>query len=333
MNQSVFCDLKQAFRSLRAYMTTVIGLLAVLYACSGVYSISQNEIGVLQRFGRVIDDRVMPGIHFSFPWPIDTVAKIPIKSVKRISIDDFSRNYTLLVSDEYFSRRISPYCITGDNNIVNISCQFQYSISNPVKFLFRVRDPENILHQAACNAVIQCLSTLPVDTVLTYGKREMEARIKDMVQVKLDGIDCGLSISFVELKDVNPPGRIQQYFDDVINSKIDKNKMISQAESYRNENIPKANALSSRMTEQALSYREKVVLEAEGETERFLDMLESYAYARALNRKRIYLESMKVIFADIDRIYVTAGEGTRIPERLKLFLKQDDKSVVPVKER
>ena len=86
--------------------------------------------------------------------------------------------------------------------------------------------------------------------------------IKNMVQKKLNAMDCGLNISFVELKEVSPPSRVQRYFDNVINSKMDKRKMISNAESYFNEKIPLANATANQMVEQALSYQEEVVAKA-----------------------------------------------------------------------
>ena len=67
-----------------------IGLgLVFLYLLSGIYSISSNEIGVLQRFGKVVDKDVRPGIHFSLPWPIDKINRVPVKKVETVFIDDF----------------------------------------------------------------------------------------------------------------------------------------------------------------------------------------------------------------------------------------------------
>ncbi len=328
MDDRLFLNIKETLHSLNKFVFSVVIILFALYLFSGVYAVSQNEIGVLQRFGKVIDDRVMPGIHFSFPWPMDKVDKIPIKSMKRISIDDFSKNagYNSLSREFYNSSGLASYSITGDNNIVNISCRLQYYISDPVKYLFSVRDSENILHQVSCTTIIRCLSSLPVDNVLTYGKRELEASIKSMVQEKLDNIDCGLNISFVELEEVSPPGRVQQYFDDVINSKIDKNKMISQAESYRNEKIPKANAAASQMIEKSLSYRQKVILESEGDTERFLNILDAYKVAKDVTQKRLYLESIKEILSKIDQVYLISKENNKVPAKIKLFLRQKDKN-------
>lgn len=323
MKNNLFPGTEETLRSLSKFVLSVIIILFALYIFSGVYSVSQNEVGVLQRFGRAVDERIMPGIHFSFPWPIDKVDKIPVRVMKRISIDDFSQDINDSLAYEFNDLSgLTSYCISGDNNIVNISCGLQYSISDPVKYLFYIRDSENILHNIACNTIIHCLSSLSADNILTYGKREIEACIKSMTQKKLDEIDCGLNISFVELKEVSPPGIVQQYFDDVINSKIDGNKMISQAESYRNEKIPEANAEANQMIEKALSYQQKVILTSEGDVDRFRNIADGYKDAPEITRKRLYLEFIKEVLSNIDWIYLTSRENNKIPAKTKLFLKQ-----------
>ena len=147
-----------------------------------------------------------------------------------------------------------------------------------------------------------------------------------MIQKRLDGIDCGLNISFVELKEVSPPGRVQEYFDDVINSKIDGNKMISQAESYRNEKMPEANATANQMIQKALSYQQKVILTSEGDAARFRNIADGYKDAPEVTRKRLYLESIKEILSNIDGIYLISRENNKIPAKTKLFLKQKDRN-------
>ena len=321
MDNKLYSSFRETVSSSKNFVLLVLLALAILYLVSGVYSISQNEIGVLQRFGRIINDKVMPGIHFSFPWPIDKVNKVPVRTVNRILIDDFSQmhNRDSFSSRFYDATGLSSYCVTGDNNIVNISCGLQYSVSEPIKYLFCMKDPENALHDIACNSVIHCLSLLSVDEVLTYGKRKIEVCVKDMVQEKLNSINCGLSISFVELKEINPPKRVQEHFDDVINSKIDKRKMVSEAESYRNEKIPQANTLANEMIESALSYQKDVIAKAEGESSRFLDILDTYKQAKGITRRRLYLEFMKDIFTEVDDVFIVSEKGNSVPAKIKLF--------------
>jgi membrane protease subunit HflK len=100
---------------------------------------------------------------------------------------------------------------------------------------------------------------MPVDEILTYGKKKIENTVKQDLQNKLDNTQSGINITFVELNDVRPPLIVQKAFDDVINAKIDKREMISQAESYRNEKIPAANGQAGRMLNEAEAYKKQVI--------------------------------------------------------------------------
>jgi len=214
---------------------------------------------------------------------------------------------------------LTPYCISGDNNIVNITCTIQYTISNPVDYLFRIKDNERLLRDIVCNSIIKCLADLEVDEILTYGKREIENTLKRQAQKKLDDLNCGLIISFVELSDVRPPGTVQGAFDDVINAKIDKRKIVSQAQSRRNEQLPQANATATRMIEKAKTYKLERILAAHGEAQRFSKQLEAYQKMKKVTKKRLYFDFIKQIFPEIEKVYIVDREGNQNPAKIKIF--------------
>ncbi|MBN2055285.1 FtsH protease activity modulator HflK [bacterium] len=301
---------QQLATSKRYTMRFILGVtvvLVVVYLFSGVFSIAMNEVGVLQRFGRVVEPQVQPGIHFALPWPVDTISKIPVRMVNRVFIDDFFEGAPTATAF-YNMTGLSTYCISGDNNIVTINCVLQYTISDPVSYLFNVKDGEIALRALAANTILQCLAGLPVDEILTYGKRRIETCIMMGLQEQLDSLETGLSISFVELKDVRPPRLVQEYFDDVINAQIDQRKTISKAESYRNEKMPDANARADRLLREADAYKQQVIATASGEAQRFLDVLSEYTMAKSVTRQRLYIETMQDILASVDKKYiVTAG--------------------------
>ncbi len=323
MKDNLSSSIIKTINSLKLFTAGIIVLLFFLYVCTGIYSISQNEIGVLLLFGKIVNDRVSPGIHFSFPWPINSIKKVPVKIIKNIVISDFFQQDFLSSNNPlrpyYDYEGMDPYCITGDNNIVNINCGLQYSISNPKQFLFSVSDPERFLYDLTCNTINHCLAILSVDKTLTYGKREIENYIKNNVQDKLDSLNCGLTVSFVELKSINPPRKVQKYFDDVINSKIDQKKMRSNAESYRNEQIPQANTVANQSVEKARSYQLDVIAKAEGDTSRFIDTLLIYKETKSTTRKKLYLEFIKDVLSEIDEIYIISNKNNNVPAKIKLL--------------
>lgn len=297
------------------FIKWIIGLLLLLYLCSGIYSISPNKIGVLVRFGKVIDPKVMPGIHYSLPRPIDTIYKVPVKVIHHVFIDDFYQSNKKDSASQIFynATGLPSYCVSGDNNIVMVSFLVKYTITSPVKYLFNVKDHQQLLKDIASSTIIHCLASMPVDEILTYGKKKVEDCIKTNLQNNLDYLNSGLGVSFVELKDVNPPKEVQNYFDDVINATIDKKKSINEAESYRNQKIADANAEAERLIQQAEAYKKEKIAHAEGETQRFLTQLAEYNKCKDITKKRLYLDFISSIYPYLkNKIIVENKEGKKL---------------------
>jgi membrane protease subunit HflK len=226
--------------------------------------------------------------------------------MQRISIDDFfdSTDPNAESALLFELTGLNSYCITGDNNLVNLVCIIQYNIDNPKDYLFNIIERERVLRELAASSIIHTLAGMPIDEILTSGKLELERDILALLQDGLDELGCGLNASFVEVRDVGPPSKVQKAFEDVINAQIDKKKMISEAESYKNQMIPKAKADAAAMLEQAKAYKNEVIANAEGETERFLALLAEYKKAPRVTRRRIYLETMAEIFQSVKQKYI-----------------------------
>lgn len=314
-------EMKSAILSSKRFIFYILIVFILLYIASGIYSIPQTQIGVQQRFGKIVNPRIKPGIHYALPWPIDKIDKVSISIVQRILIDDFASDFEKS-STPYVFRKLTgltPYCISGDNNIVNVTCAIQYTVSSPVDYLFRIKDNERLFRDIVCNSIIKYLAALQVDEILTYGKRKIENTLRTQTQEKLDNLNCGLIISFVELRDVRPPSTVQRAFDDVINAKIDRRKIVSQAESRRNEQVLQAKATATRVIERAKTYKVERIAAAHGKTQRFSKQLEAYRKMKKITKKRLYFNFVKQIFPQIEKVYIVDKEGNKNPAKIKLF--------------
>jgi membrane protease subunit HflK len=313
---------RETFINMLSYLRWIILCLVVLYLFSGIYSISSNEIGVLQRFGKAIEGRVQPGIHYALPWPIDRVTKVPVRIIKRILIDDFYSESSLESIARVFSGMtgLGSYCVTGDNNLVNIICVIQFNITNPFDYLFEMKQPDIMLRSMACNTIIHCLSRMSIDEALTRGKQEIANYIKVELQKGLDNSKSGLGISFVELREIKPPDRVEQFFSDVVKAKIDRGKMINEAESYRNEKIPAAKADATRILQEAEAYKREVFLRAEGEVDRFKSLLKQVREKGDSARNMIYIETIKEIMKKVEKKRIVVRDKTgKVPARIRLY--------------
>ena len=146
MNKTILQHLKSTVRSMfRNYALGILLVLAAAYLASGFYKISESEIGVVQRFGKVIDGKVEPGGHYRLPWPVDTITKVPVKTTHTLEITELSLKRASPAGGPARAQPLASYCITGDNNIVFIDFLIRYNIVDPVKYLYILNSSEEYL--------------------------------------------------------------------------------------------------------------------------------------------------------------------------------------------
>jgi modulator of FtsH protease HflK len=290
-----------------SYSKLVVVALFLTYLASGMYYIDRNELGVETNFGAIADPSVQPGLHYKLPWPVGYVYKVNVKQMETLAVVDFATKWEkgdLRPGDYYQATRLIPYCITGDNNIVNVDLLIKYTVSNPVWFLFNVRDHELLMNNLAAKVVVHSLSTTGVDEILTFGKKRLEFDVKHILQQELDSFESGISITFIEIRSIKPPASIQSDFDDVINAEVDKKNSVNNAQAYRNKMIPESRSRASQLVNRARSYKRQTVLNAEGQTARFTSQLAEYKKSKRANAGQIYFDTLSTIGENVKRIQI-----------------------------
>ena len=323
MGKTIRHHLKESSISLIKYFVLVI--LTVLfgtYILSGFYKVAESELGVLERFGKVIDRKVEPGGHYKLPWPIDRVTKVAVKTTHTVEIIDFSFRKAV-GSEEAFRHAtgLSSYCITGDNNIVFIDFVIRYNIVDPVNYLFSIKNNEDYLKDIACCATISSLASKTVDDILTVGKKIVETDLKKDIQRKLDYVNSGLGIGAIEIKEVSPQPEVRTFFERVINAQIQKRELVNTAESYRNVKLPKSKGIAMKVKEEAKAYKMDIVTRAMGEVDRFKKQLNEYSKAKKITKQRMYLDFIQERFPALDNIILVENSGEKRIIDLRLLSK------------
>ena len=81
--------LAEALRSSFAIVKFIMLLLIVLFFVSGIFQVGPQEKAVILRFGKPVGEGekalLGSGLHWSFPYPIDEVVKIPITEVQKVT--------------------------------------------------------------------------------------------------------------------------------------------------------------------------------------------------------------------------------------------------------
>ena len=281
-----------------------IPVVVLLWLLSGIYIVRPDEQAVVRRFGRAVAI-TPPGPHYHLPGPIEMVDKVKVKKVRRMEIG--FRTVSPGPPARYYFYPKESLMLTGDEQIVDAQIIVQYLVNDPKKFLFNVRGLERergALMDAAEVALRQVVGQRPIDDVLITEKLQVEIDTRELLQKIIDRYDSGVKIKEVKLQTVRPPKEVQKAFSDVVSAKEDKDRLVKEADGYREDLLPKARGQAEKIIREAEAYKAERVKRAEGDADRFLSVLKEYEKAKDVTRKRLYLETMEQILPGIKKFVI-----------------------------
>ncbi|SUZ96458.1 uncharacterized protein METZ01_LOCUS49312 [marine metagenome] len=276
----------------------LLGAALALWLFTGVYIVGPDEVGVVRTFGEYT--RVaQSGLNYHLPYPIEQVNTPAVTEVKRVEI-----GFRTLRDGQYRTVEKESLMLTGDENIVDAEMIVQYKIKDPVKYLFRIVQPELTVREAAEASLRTVVGRNKIDETLTTGKFQIQEGTKIQLQLILDKYDSGIHVVAVQLQDVSPPKEVIGAFKDVASAKEDKNRMVNQAEGYRNDVIPKARGEAEAMIRDSEGFKQSRIKRSEGDAAKFTTILKEYRKAKSITQKRLYLETMEQVLPNIEKIII-----------------------------
>jgi modulator of FtsH protease HflK len=284
-----------------------LGLVG-LGAWTAYYTVPSDSVAVVQRFGKYLKD-VPPGLHFKLPLGIDVATVIPVKRQLKQEFGFATPGATDPFQTSRDGRR-ETQMVTGDLNAALVEWVIQYRISDPVKFLFDVREPRGTLRDVSESVMREVVGDRTVDEVITIGRQEIEAEALTKMQALSTRYAMGISIDQVQLKNINPPEPVQGSFNEVNQAQQEKEKLINEARRDYNKVIPLAEGEKDQRIREADGYRLKRINEAEGDVARFNALLAEYIKAPVVTRRRIYIETLQDVMPSI-RSKIIVDEQTR----------------------
>jgi membrane protease subunit HflC len=284
----------------RALIVAALLVGIVLLLWTSLFTVPSDSVAVVQRFGRYVE--VVPaGLHVRLPLGIDTATIVP---VKRQLKQEFGFT-TPGASDPYQGGRDGrretkreTEMVTGDLNAALVEWVVQYRISDPVKFLFEVREPSETLRYVSESVMREVVGDRTVDEVITIGRQEIESEALFKMQALSSKYAMGVSIDQVQLKNINPPEPVQESFNEVNQAQQEKEKLINEARRDYNKVIPLAEGEKDQRIREADGYRLKRINEAEGDTTRFTALLVEYTKAPEVTRRRVYMETLQSVLPE-----------------------------------
>lgn len=274
----------------RSQLLIVLGVVVAFWAYQSFFTIDQAERGVVQRFGKFVSVRD-PGLGFHF-WPIEKVTKVNTQKVSSVS-------YTAKV-------------LTQDINLIDMTLAVQYQLRDPVKYLFRVRDPEQALSNVGEMAIREVVGRSTLEAIFVSNREQVTTSTKDLIQRTLDQYGAGIFITSVNLTDIQVPVDVQESQRDANKALADKERLVKEAEAYASGILPVAEGAASRQLQEAEAYRAQVTAVAEGEAQRFNQLVAAYDKAPRVTRDRLYIEAVENVLSRSQKVFVDTKAGNQM---------------------
>lgn len=295
-------------------LALLVGAALVVVALVGsYYQIEPDEVGLVMRFGRFVRT-ANPGPHTKIPFGIEQVRKVPVQ--RQLKQEFGFRTVradvqTTFAKDE--TTAAESLMLTGDLNVATVEWIVQYKISDPYKYLFKLRDVEQTFRLMAEASMRTVVGDHSVTELLTVGREAIAAQAKELLSNLCKRYDNGISVQQLVLQDVDPPESVKPSFNAVNQAIQERERAINEAWAEYNQEIPRARGVAEQAIEAAEGYAVDRVNRAKGDADRFNVLEEQYRKAPEVTRKRIYLETLSAVLP-------AAGKKLIFDERAKGIL-------------
>ncbi|MBE5883916.1 MAG: FtsH protease activity modulator HflK [Lachnospiraceae bacterium] len=273
-------------------------VVLIILVFNSTYQIREQEQAVLITFGKA-QAVTEPGLHFKIPF---------VQKVKKVNttIQGFAIGYNIN-SNEVLSEE--SLMITSDYNFVNVDFFVEYRYSDPVKAVYASADPVNILRNISQSCIRTVIGSYPVDDVLTTGKNEIQAAIKEMIMARLEQHNIGIQLVNITIQDSEPPTtEVMEAFKAVETAKQGKETALNNANKYRNEQMPNAQAKADGIIKDAEAQKTERINEATAQVARFNAMYEEYIKNPTITKQRMFYETMEEVLPDL-KVLIESPSG------------------------
>ena len=169
-----------------------------------------------------------------------------------------------------------------------------------------------MLRAVTQNAIRTVIASYNVDAIITTGKGEIQSNIKSMIIEKMDELDIGITVRNITIQDSEPPtAEVIEAFKAVETAKQGKETALNNANKYRNEQIPAAEADVDKILQNAEAQKANRIAEANGQVARFNDMYQEYIKFPEVTRQRMFYEAMEDILPSLKIVIQGDGNSTQ----------------------
>jgi len=277
MNSKSFGVFTEILQYIIKYFKYIIIFAACLILLSGICIVQSNEVAIVLRFGKIAGSTPerqikKSGIHFTLPFFIDEVIKIPVFTIHERDIVTHYKSQSALYND--IER--SGFLLTGDNNIVLLLANIKYQISDPVQYYFSSNEIDNKIDGIVSSQITRIIANMDIDFILTSGIMRLSSSILNETQNVINNLNLGITITNVELTDVSPPVEALLWFEAVRNAVVDKQTNIQMAHERAYVLLHTAESMARETVQRAVSSQNERISGANREMADFYGLYTQY---------------------------------------------------------
>lgn len=281
----------------------VVGVVAVMmYLFSCAYQVPPGARGVVTTFG-AYTNITGPGLRWRF---------VPFQDVDIVEV---TKDIQLQIRGGRTSM------LTSDLNIVDVGMTVSYRVKpegpiqpgelpNAAKFIFNIERPDELVQAAAESALRQVVGANDFEPIISRDRSIVNEQTERILQELLDSYDSGIEIIRVNFAQADPPAEVIPAQNDVIDARSEAEKLVNEANQYKNSRVPRAAGEARQIELNAEAYAQRVVREANGQARRFKDIYAEYLQAPEVTQRRMYLETMEGVLGKMNKVVIdkdTAG--------------------------
>lgn len=314
--------LSEALRSSFAIVRIIMVILVIVFFASGVFTVPSQEKAIVLRFGKPVgtgeDQLLGPGLHWSFPYPIDEVVRIPISQIQ--TVRSTTGWYLTTPEAELAGTEPEPlpslnpaldgYTLTRDGNIIHVRMTLRYRINNPLNYALNFVNASNLVQNALDSALIHASAHFTVDQALISEVPAFRERTVARVRELVDQQGLGISIEEALLESI-PPRYVYTAFANVIAAEQDRGRTITEAQAYASRARNTASGDARRIVNEGRTAAERSLQSVAADAEYFQEQLPHYRSNPELFVARLQTDSMRRILTNAQDRIVRLDGGQR----------------------
>jgi membrane protease subunit HflK len=314
--------LAEALRSSFVIVKILMVGLVIVFFFSGIFTVPSGERAIVLRFGKPIgvgeDQLLGPGLHWSFPSPIDEIVRIPIGEAQAVRSSagwyQITQQEELSGQEDMPNPTLNPavdgYTLTSDGNIIHIRAILRYRITEPLKYVLGFVNASNVVQNALDNSLFYASTFFDV----TQATRENRLGVRDLILQRVRDLtrahDLGITIESCDVQDIIPPRQVREVFERVTAAEIERRQTNDAAHAYSGRIVSTAQGEASAILDEGRSEATRLIQQVSAEASYFTNQLTRYRENPEFFRRRLHAEVMGRILTNVPTVF-TVPEGAQ----------------------